>query len=53
MPRSVCNFQQPGCCWKTLTNEDNEHLNIDIYMAVRCNEKNAAVLDIIESLTSL
>lgn len=50
MPRSVCNFQQQGCCWKELAKEDNENLNIDIYMAVRNNEKNESVLEIVSML---
>lgn len=51
MPRSLSNFQQQGCCWKELAKEDNVNLNIDIYIAVRNDEKNEEVICIIDSFT--
>lgn len=51
MPKSVSTFQQTGCCWKALSDIDNQHLNIDIYIAIRKQEDNPAILAIFESFT--
>ena len=45
MPRSKCTFNQEGLCYRELTDDESQKLNIDIYVATRINERREAVLD--------
>ncbi|WLS79017.1 LysR family transcriptional regulator [Erwinia pyri] len=46
MPQSKCTFNQEGLCYRALTDEESQQLNIDVYAAIRLNENNQAVLNI-------
>lgn len=45
MPQSKCTFNQEGLCYRELTDDESQKLNIDIYSAIRVNETREAVLD--------
>lgn len=45
MPQSKCTFNLDGLCYRHLTDEASRHLNIDIYVATRIDEKRKSVLN--------
>jgi DNA-binding transcriptional LysR family regulator len=51
MPQSKCTFNQAGLCYRALADDAAQRLHIDIYAAIRRNEKNKAVLDMQEMLS--
>lgn len=53
MPQSKCTFNQEGLSYRALTDDASQRLNIDIYAAIRKNEKNKAVLDMQEMLSGI
>ena len=50
MPQSKCTFNQEGLCYRELTDDESQHLNIDIYAATRLNEKRETVLNALDML---
>jgi len=51
MPQSKCTFNQAGLCYRPLTESAARQLTIDVYAAIRANEKNAAVLNALSVLS--
>ena len=51
MPQSKCTFNQAGLCYRPLTEGAAQQLAIDVYAAIRADEKNAAVLDALNALS--
>jgi len=51
MPQSRCTFNQAGLCYRPLTEGAAQQLAIDVYAAIRADEKNAAVLDALNTLS--
>ncbi|MGP2481749.1 LysR family transcriptional regulator [Pantoea eucalypti] len=51
MPQSKCTFNQTGLCYRPLTESAARQLTIDVYAAIRANEKNAAVLNALSVLS--
>lgn len=51
MPRSKCTFNQAGLCYRPLSERAARHLAIDVYAAIRADEKNEAVLAALEKLS--
>ena len=51
MPQSKCTFNQAGLCYRPLTEGAAQQLAIDVYAAIRADEKNAAVLDALHALS--
>ena len=51
MPQSKCTFNQAGLCYRPLTDAAAQQLAIDVYAAIRADEKNAAVLDALNALS--
>ena len=45
MPQSKCTFHQEGLCYRELAEPEAQTLNIDIYAAIRLNEKREAILN--------
>lgn len=45
MPQSKCTFNQEGLCYRELTGDESQQLNIDIYAATRLNEKREEILN--------
>jgi len=50
MPRSMCTFNQQGLCYRALTSEAADALNIDVYLVSRKNEERDQVKQGVESL---
>ncbi|AOM41857.1 LysR family transcriptional regulator [Xenorhabdus hominickii] len=50
MPRSMCTFNQEGLCYRELTDDVAQCLNIDVYAATRKNETREVVMNGINSL---
>ncbi|MGP2832460.1 LysR family transcriptional regulator [Serratia nevei] len=46
MPQSKCTFNQKGLCYRALIEPESQKLNVDIYAAIRLNEKREAVLNV-------
>jgi len=51
MPQSKCTFNQAGLCYRPLKEDAAQQLAIDVYAAIRADEKNAAVLDALNALS--
>lgn len=43
MPQSMCSFHQPGLCYRPLSEDEAQRLNIDLYVATRRDEVRPAV----------
>lgn len=52
MPRSMCTFYHEGLCYKELTDNHSKHLNIDIYAAIKNNDRRPHIFEAIKSLKS-
>nr|WP_045422178.1 LysR family transcriptional regulator [Vibrio jasicida] len=52
MPRSMCTFYHEGLCYKELTDNHSKHLNIDIYAAIKNNDRRPHILEAIKNLKS-
>lgn len=52
MPRSMCTFYNEGLCYKELTDSHSKHLNIDVYAAIKNNDRRPHIFEAIESLKS-
>lgn len=50
MPRSMCTFNQQGLCYRELTPEAADALNIDVYLVTRKNEERERVKTGLQSL---
>ncbi|WP_408672860.1 LysR family transcriptional regulator [Xenorhabdus szentirmaii] len=50
MPRSMCTFNQEGLCYRELTDDAAQCLNIDVYAAIRKNETRDVVINGLNSL---
>lgn len=46
MPQSLCTVQQAGCCYKKLSDKDNQSLNIVVFIAIRQGETDEKILAI-------
>ncbi|WP_442799234.1 LysR family transcriptional regulator [Pantoea vagans] len=44
MPQSKCTFNQEGLCYRELSDNESQKLNIDVYAATRRNEKREDIL---------
>ncbi|RDK90852.1 DNA-binding transcriptional LysR family regulator [Enterobacillus tribolii] len=44
LPQSVCTFHQEGLCYRALSDDAAGHLNIDVYVAIRRDERRKPVL---------
>lgn len=53
MPQSMCVSTREGVCYRRLDREANETLNIDVYLAIRQDEKRGNVLKVRDALLSL
>lgn len=51
MPQSKCTFNQAGLCYRPLTEDAAQPLAIDVYAAIRADEKNEAVLNALRELS--
>jgi len=51
MPQSMCTFHQQGLCYRTLTDDAAQSLNIDVYVATRKNDTREWVINGIQLLT--
>ncbi|UOV19798.1 LysR family transcriptional regulator [Pantoea agglomerans] len=51
MPQSKCTFNQAGLCYRPLTEDAAQQLAIDVYAAIRADEKNEAVLNALRELS--
>lgn len=45
MPQSKCTFNQEGLCYRELTDDESQTLNIDVYAATRLDEKREVILN--------
>lgn len=45
MPQSKCTFNQEGLCYRELTDNESQKLNIDVYAAIRLGEKREVILN--------
>nr|WP_244987218.1 LysR family transcriptional regulator [Winslowiella toletana] len=52
LPRSMCSFNQQGLCYRQLTDEAAQTLNIDVYVATCKNEKRELVINGIQTLAA-
>ncbi|PSU32372.1 LysR family transcriptional regulator [Photobacterium lutimaris] len=50
MPRSMCTFSNERLCYKELTDDHSKYLNIDVYAAIKNNDRRSSVIDVVESL---
>lgn len=50
MPKSLCTVQQEEFTYKTLSSEANNHLNINVYAAIRKNESRQEILSFLEDI---
>lgn len=50
LPQSKCTFNQEGLCYRELTDHESQKLNIDVFAAIRLNEKREAILNTQEAL---
>lgn len=50
MPQSMCLSQINGLCYRPLTTEYNDKLNIDVYLVHRINDTRKIVIDIIDDI---
>lgn len=46
MPQSICTVQHAGCCYKGLGDKDHQHLNIEVFIAIRQDETDGEILKI-------
>ncbi|MDH2066207.1 LysR substrate-binding domain-containing protein [Pantoea sp. GD03673] len=51
MPQSTCTFNQAGLCYRPLAERAARQLMIDVYAAIRADEKNEAVLNALKRLS--
>lgn len=51
MPQSMCTFHQQGLCYRTLTDDAAQSLNIDVYVATRKNDTREWVINGVQLLT--
>lgn len=52
MPQSMCTFNQQGLCYRALTDDAAQSLNIDVYVATRKNDTREWIINGIQQLTA-